>query len=445
MGMQAMMPRRATNDLWNWFNSKDRKPLIIRGARQTGKSTLVRLFAQNHKLDLIEINLEKNKINTIHNDNFDIDLLVAEIESLTHKKVHNNTLVFLDEVQTDAKMITRLRYFYEERPDVAVVCAGSLLEIALHQETVSFPVGRVSFYFLGPMTFTEYLSATGKEDWAQAIVQNEVKDFLHEPINEELKKFFYIGGMPKAISTYLDVKSFHEVREIQRDIIQTYISDFPKYGKRLNISRLETVFQKVPFYLGKKLIYQHIDREHRSSEIRKAVELLVLANIVLPVYHAESSGIPLRSTIDHSIAKYYLLDIGLLNCFHQFDWSDMNDMFEESFLTKGLLAEQFVAQHLAYRFSGKYPPELNYWLRDKTVQKAEIDFVIQRNKKIVPIEVKAQSGGRLKSIRIFAEEKKISEGIKLSKKWYDEENLRLNKKQILHLKNLPLYSVESIS
>ncbi|MDD4975350.1 MAG: AAA family ATPase [Bacteriovorax sp.] len=438
------MKRVYEYDLEEWYQTNDRKPLILRGARQVGKSTLVRLFAQNLGLDLIEINLEKKQFQSLKAEQFDIQDWVIEIESIAKKKVHQKTLIFIDEIQAQVKALAMLRYFYEERPEIAVISAGSLLEIALHNEEVSFPVGRVSFMWIGPMTFGEYLMAQGSNDLYQRILENNLLDFHHQMLLDELKKYYFIGGMPKSIKTYIETKSFIEVRAIQEEILQTYQEDFPKYGKRINTDRLSSVFKQLAFHLGKKLIYQHLDRESKSIEVKKCIELFIKANIIVPVYHSDANGIPLRSQVDTNVFKIYFLDIGLVNCLHEFSWDGFNKIFDETFSTKGFLAEQFVAQHLAYHLNRKALPELMYWLRDKNINKAEIDFLTSARGEIFPIEVKSQSGGKLKSLKVFAEEKNCLKSFKLSKNWFDKETLKISEGRSLEVDSWPLYSIEGL-
>lgn len=438
------MKRVYENDLEKWYHGHDRKPLILRGARQVGKSTLVRLFAERIGADLIEINLEKRSFKSLLTEHFDIHDWIIEIESIARKKIQNKTIIFIDEIQVQIKALAMLRYFYEERPDIAVISAGSLLEIALHNEEVNFPVGRVSFMWIGPMTFGEFLMAQGHDDLYQRILSNELLELHHQMLLDELKKYYFIGGMPKAIKTFLETKSLIEVRNIQNEIIQTYQEDFSKYGKRINTDRLTSVFKKLPFHLGVKLIYQHLDRESKSSEIKKCIELFIRANILIPTYHTDGNTLPLKSQMDMNVFKIYFLDIGLVNCLHEFSWDGFNKVFDDVFSTKGFLAEQFVAQHMAYQINKTTAPELMYWLRDKDSSKAEIDFLVSAHDTILPIEVKSQSGGKLKSLKVFAEVKSHSLAYKLSKNWFDQELIKISNEKVLKVESWPLYAIESL-
>lgn len=435
------MKRLKIDALKKWYQEKNRKPLILRGARQVGKSTLVRMFAKENNLELIEINLEKNRFRSLDGD-FNITSWKQEIEMISSKKIGENSLIFLDEIQATPLAISRLRYFFEESPECAVICAGSLLEIVLHQEEISFPVGRVSFLWLSPMTFTEYLNAIGENQLAQNILDNKIPRFAHERLIEEAKKYFFIGGMPRAVKTYVETKSFVEVRKIQEEILTAYSIDFPKYEKRAKVDRLNNLFQKIPFYLGKKIIYQHIDQALRGSDIKKVIELFLRAGIVTPCYHTNASGIPLRAGVDQSVFKIYFLDIGLINCAHQIKWDELNTLFEKSFLSKGFLAEQFIAQHLSYYYNTYGNPEALFWLKDKKIEKAEIDFLITVDSRILPIEVKAGKGGRLKSMEVFCKEKSIKKGVKFSAEFFNSDSIRIKNELICDVDNWPYYAIE---
>jgi predicted AAA+ superfamily ATPase len=406
--------RIAQEHLKQWFYKKNRQPLIVRGARQVGKSTLIRLFAQEEKLQLIEINLEKTKLNSLMEDDFKIQSLLDEIQLKTKKIIDEKSVIFFDEIQESPKLLKYLRYFYEERPKLAVISAGSLLEIALKNEEFSFPVGRVEFYHLGPMNFTEFLWATNNHLLNEKLEQLDFSPTVVTLAKTQLRNFYYVGGMPRAIKVFTEENSLIQVREVQNQIIQTYLADFPKYNKRINIERVEKVFFSAIHHLGKKIIYQKIDNDSTSREVRKALELLIDARVLLRCYHTESNSVPLAGDIDIGIMKIYFLDVGLVNAMMKLDLDVIDSEMKNNFNTKGMIAEQFVAQHLAYFAPPSFAPELFYWLRDKGSQKGEIDFIIQKNDKIIPIEVKAASAGHLKSLFYFSKEKKKTVGVKIS-------------------------------
>ncbi len=437
------MERHANDHLLAWFQKNDRRPLIIRGARQVGKSTLVKLFAQKNGLDLLEINLEKSRLASVEHGDFDIQVLIDEIQIKTKKSITKTSLIFLDEIQESPRLLKYLRYFYEERPDIAVIAAGSLLEISLKKEDFSFPVGRVEFYHLGPMVFSEFLIATGNHFLLSKIQNKEFSAAVAHEARRQLLLFYYIGGMPKAIHTFINEKSIVRVRDIQEQILQAYIADFPKYNSRIDVNRVEKVFYSVINQIGNKIIYQKLDEGRNSRDIKKALELLVEARVILKCNHSSGNSIPLRGEMDDSIFKIYFLDVGLVNAIMKVDF----ESFTREMNTKGVVAEQFVAQHLAYLNNHTRGPELYYWLRDKGSQKGEIDFLMERGEQIIPIEVKASSAGHLKSLYYFAKEKNKKEAIKISLKDYSNEkssHVIFNERVEIELENLPLYAIENL-
>lgn len=441
------MKRMAEKDLLTWFHKKNRMPLIVRGARQVGKSTLVKLFCENNKIDLIEINFERTKLSSLTEQDFNVQQILDEIQLKTKKRITKNCILFLDEIQESPKFLKSLRYFYEEIPELAIIAAGSLLEIALKSENFSFPVGRVEFYHLGPMSFTEFLLATGNDLLAEKLETLDFSPHVHTLFKEELRKFYYVGGMPKAVKTYVEEKSLIPVRDIQNQIIQTYIADFPKYNSRIQLERIERIFSACISQLGKKIIYQRFDPNSQSRDIRRILELLIDARVILPCTHTNANSTPLAGESDQSIQKIYFLDIGLVNAMMDLDFISIDNEFKNNFNTKGVLAEQFVAQHLAYCGNNSLPPLLYYWLRDKGSQKGEIDFIFQDSGNIYPIEVKATETGHLKSLFYFIMEKKQSVAFKISLSLFSNKKVEhqiKNEKVTAQLINIPQYAIEKI-
>lgn len=414
------MRRRAEQDLKTWFQKRDRLPLIIRGARQVGKSTLVRLFAESYGLDLLEVNLEKLRLNSVVQDKFVLAEVLDEIQLRLKKRITEKTLIFFDEIQESPLLLKYLRYFYEERPTLAVVAAGSLLEIALRAETFSFPVGRVEFYHLGPMSFSEFLQATGHEFLVEKLAALEVSPAVAAEAKRLLNLYYYIGGMPKAILTYLEEESVVPVREVQEQILQAYVADFPKYNARIKSERIEKVFFQLAQHIGEKVIYSKLDSDRSSREIKRAFELLVDARVITRCAHSAGNSVPLAGEADQGLFKAYFLDIGLLNAMLRLDLAAIDQEMQNNFNTKGKLAEQFVAQHLAYLGNERRGPELYYWLRDKGVQKGEIDFLIQTGAQVIPVEVKARGLGHMKSLFYFCAEKKKHSAVKVSLDGYSQ-------------------------
>ena len=433
------MRRKALDDLALWLKSHERKPLILRGARQVGKTTLVRLFSKAHNLDLIEINLETQKLNSASLDkDFEIQSLLDEIQFKKKKKIHEKSLIFFDEIQNSPTLLKVLRYFYEQRPEIKVIATGSLLEIALSEKNFSFPVGRVEFYHLTPMTFQEFLWATDQDLLDEKLISFDFSPELHSSALKALKDYYYVGGMPASVKRFSETKSFLEIRKIQEEILQAYELDFPKYQPRLNVERISRVFHNMALSVGKKVIYSKIDSESQTREIKKCVNLLMQARVILPCFHSEANTSPLLGESDPKIFKTYFLDIGLLNALLKLDFETIDNEFSHDFNTKGFLAEQYVAQHLSLFEKASSPPSLIYHLRDKGSQKAEVDFLIEHKNKIFPLEVKSTSSGHLKSLKYFVESKKSDLCIRTCLQPFSVKN---NFVQNTKLITLPLYAI----
>lgn len=443
------MKRFAEEDLKNWFQSKKRMPLILRGARQVGKSTLVRLFCENNKLDLIEFNLERTQLRSISSEREEVSLdeILDEVQLLSKKNIGKKSLIFFDEIQEQPRLLKLLRYFYEEHPEIAVIAAGSLLEIALNSEEFSFPVGRVELYHLGPMTFTEYLWAIGEQKLSEKIAALQFTPAVVAKAKKELRNYYYVGGMPLAVKTYQEEKSLIGVRKIQEQILQTFQADFPKYNRRIRVDRIQRIFSACVLQLGKKTIFQKLDTQSSSRDNRRVVDLLIDSRLLIPCIHSDANSVPLAGEADPEISKHYFLDVGLVNCLLQLDLDVIDEEMKSNFNNKGSVAEQFVAQHLAQVRGPSLAPELYYWLRDKGSQKSEIDFLLQKESSIYPVEVKATTAGHMKSLFYFAQNKKSKMAFKVSLDEY-------SKKQVTHmidgksvdfeLINLPHYAIEYI-
>jgi hypothetical protein len=445
------MKRTAGKYLNLWFQRKKRKPLVLRGARQVGKSTLIRQFAKLQGLTLLEINLEKQKLSSLQEEGIRMANLLQEIEIICNQPLTANSLIFFDEIQEQPKLLSVLRYFYEDYPQLAVIAAGSLLEFALSQEIYSVPVGRIEYYFLGPMKFSEFLEAL-EERVLLEYLQKTPKSFIeaaHARLVARYKEYLFVGGMPEAVETYVRTSSPLEVRRVQRSILQTYEDDFIKYAKHSQIERLRRVFNFVPGHLGQKVKFSEIDREEKSRDMKAALNLLIQARIVLPVYHTNASGLPLKAQADDSVLKLYFLDVGLTNCLQGTEWRALTSLSQVDMTNKGATAEQFIAQHLFYKDDGFESPELFYWLRDKKRQNAEVDFVVSKGARIIPIEVKAEVSGRLKSLLVFMAEKQQPTAVKMDLNHLQSELVEKSiqtspEPVVFELLTIPLYLVERL-
>lgn len=433
------MERIALKSLTTWLKSDYRKPLILRGARQVGKSTLVKIFSEKEKLDLIEFNFELDKLDSIVKEDFKLQSLIDEIQLKKQKIINKDTLIFFDEIQESPKLLKLLRYFYEELPELRIIAAGSLLEIALKSENFSFPVGRVEFYHLGPMNFQEFLWATDQHFLDQKLSNFEFSEEVHKAGVRALKDYYYVGGMPEAVKVFAQTKSLIQMRSIQNQIIQTYQADFPKYNRRINVQRISRVFNALASVAGEKVIYSKLDNESSSRDIKRIVELLVDSRVILPCHHSDGNRVPLQGESDSKIFKTYFLDIGLLNSLLRLDVESIDEQFKRKFSTKGMIAEQYVAQHLNFFLDPSLSPCLHYHLKDKGSQKAEIDFLVESSDDVFPIEVKASAKGHLKSLKYFCSAKRSKIGIKVS---LDEFSIDDNFTENSKLVSIPLYAIE---
>ncbi len=449
------MDRYALLDLQKWYESAESKPLVIRGARQVGKSTLVRIFCQNHGLDLLEVNLEKIKIQEFNNEkNFSIKKVLTEIELITGKKISEKTILFLDEAQEQPIAFNRLRYFYEDAPQLRVIAAGSLLDVILNQENFSMPVGRIEYYYLGPMSFREFLMAKGEELLLNQInsLKNDfsVLQLVHERAIELLKEYYFVGGMPEVLKKYIETNDMDIVRKTQLDLIQTYRDDIPKYTKAKQELRVNEVFNFVPRHLGEAKVKFSEIAATNSLQVKDAIDLLHRSQIIIKVLHTSASGLPLVSCSDPSVMKLFFLDVGLSNAILDIQWVNLFQIQDHELLTKGSMAEQFIAQHLN-QIQPSFKHELFYWLRGGKQGAAEVDFVINLKGQIIPIEVKAATTGKMKSLWQFLAEKNSKLAIKFDLK-HRETYINLIKQNVslgnevkevnAKLIALPLYAVE---
>jgi len=416
LNLGGCMKRVAEQHLKNWLENEQRKPLVIRGARQAGKSTLVRQFAEKNKLILNEINLEQHlELNNIFKT-LDTSLISKELEGLLGRKINRpDAILFLDEIQATPYALQALRYFYEELPELPVVAAGSLLEFVLSKHNFSMPVGRIEYVHLGPMTFEEYLSEIDPS-LLRHIVDFDFSEDIPRTVQKKLldrqREYLMVGGMPEAILNYLRSGQFADMIPVHRSIIATYLDDFSKYATEKALLRLQKVFNFIPRSVGKKIKYSNISRDEAAREIRSAIELLSKARVISPVFHSHCSGLPLQAEIDEFTYKALFLDIGLMNRICGLDWLAISNLDDRQLVNEGAMAEQFIGQHLLYHRGLSDPPQLCYWLRHQKSANAEVDYVISQGNLITPVEVKAGKSGTLKSLLQFVYSKNAGLGVR---------------------------------
>lgn len=398
--------RSAQLQLAEWLDAARRKPLVIRGARQVGKSTVVRQLAAARGMPLLEVNLEQHRrLDTVF-ATLNVKSILLELEAVGRATPTPGTLLFLDEIQATPSALAALRYLYEARPDLPVIAAGSLLEFVLQTADFSMPVGRIEYLHLGPLTFREFLHAVGEADLVEFGARwnpnDPWADAAHQRLAARLREFLLVGGMPEAVAVHAEGHGMDAVRRVQRSIVSTYRDDFAKYSSTsASLLRLQAVFDFVPTALGQKIKYVNISREQKSRELRSALELLALARVVWPVNHSDSSGVPLGAQIDPHVYKCLFLDVGLASHMTGVDLSTLGKWNLRQLVHEGGLAEQFVGQHLLFRKDGLEVPTLHYWLREGRSTNAEVDFVIEHGRSVVPVEVKAGTTGGLRSLQQF--------------------------------------------
>lgn len=417
-----MLARREINDLRTWAVQLERKPLVIRGARQVGKSTLVRQLAQITGLSLVELNFERNPELREAFISKEPAGILATIQLLTGHSVRaNKTLLFLDEIQAAPEALAALRYFYEEMPRLHVIAAGSLLEFTLAEAKFSMPVGRVEYMYLGPLQFEDFLIAMQEPALASWLQRISLADLhgtpairaVHDRCMELLRQYFVVGGLPEAVATFAANRDFTTVGRVHQSIVATYRDDFGKYSHGALKDRVQIVFDKLPSLVGKKFKYSHVSHEHRAAELAAALRQLCMARVAYKVHHTSSNGVPLGAEVDERNFKMLYMDVGLMCSALRLSLLDLRRE-DLSLVNDGAIAEQFVGQHLLYSCAWYETPNLHYWMREAKSASAEVDYVVSQGQQIVPVEIKAGKTGRLKSLQRFLLEKQRSFGLRLN-------------------------------
>ena len=394
------MKRLAEKQILEWKDSQRRKPLIIRGARQVGKTWLVENFLAKQFDSFVKIDLEKRRdVHTHFEGNLDPKTILTYLELEVGRIIPGKTLLFFDEIQACPRTIMALRYFYEQMPELHVIAAGSLLEFAFGE--ISIPVGRVQYLHMHPMTFYEYLFAMGKEQMAEYILKSPVNvaEEIQKKILNELRSYFFIGGMPECVKTYRDSGSMVETFGVQSEILDSYRDDFSKYKPHIDTTCLDAVFLNVAKSIGEQLKYTRLNDGHSGQMNQKAFNLLAKAKVIHKIPACDPSGLPLGATANLKKFKSTMLDIGLLQRICQIP-AEL-ELKQENLLAmyRGKLAEQFVAQEMLAKNSS----ELFYWARDVRGSSAEVDYLAIRQGNIYPVEVKSGAGGSLKSLHLMLE------------------------------------------
>ncbi len=414
------MFRAVENDLIAWKNEYHRKPLLIRGARQVGKSYVVEKFGQTHFPHLLKINFELEPRYQACFNSLDPTKIINSLEILSQQDIiAGETLLFLDEIQQCPKALVALRYFKELMPELHVIGAGSFLEFTLNDEHLQQPVGRVQSLYMKPCSFREYLLATGHQrliDYLGGIRLNEtIEPPIHELLLEKCREYFILGGMPEVIDFHITTNKFYGCEKLQATLLEYYKRDFSKYGAKVNVKVLEKIFTKAPRVIAKHFKYVDIDPDIQARDQKPALEALIKAGILYPVYQTSGNGLPFSAEKNEKKFKLLFLDIGLAK---HATGLDTETLFSEKLilLNQGALAEQFVGQELLAYAENYQQAELYHWIRDKRGSQAEVDYLINVGPSIYPVEVKSGATGRMKSLQLFLDEKKLSLGIRISQK-----------------------------
>ncbi len=427
------MKRDIITYLLKWKNSPNRKPLILEGARQVGKTWSVKKFANDHYTDLAYINFEEEKtLRSLFQQDFDTERLLRVIRTSTGSPCNpGKTLIFLDEIQEAEGGLTALKYFCERQHDQHIIVAGSLLGIELHRGS-SFPVGKVNWLKMYPMTFNEYLMAMNQQSLVEAIENKDWQliEMFHEKLIDWIKNYFIVGGMPECVARFANGGVLAEVRKIQNEILADYERDFSKHAPVELVPRIEQVWHSLPRQLARennKFLFGLVKEGARAREYELALKWLQDSGLIYQIFNVTAPRLPLKSYSDNKAFKVYMHDVGLLGALSELDPKTVLDGSKIFVEFKGALTEQYVLQELQL----KYNPY--YWSKPKSTQ--EVDFLLQIGSDIVPIEAKAQENLQAKSLTTFMQQQSIFHAYKASAKPYKENP---------NITNLPLYAISTI-
>jgi len=430
------MYRAMMEQLYIWKQNENRKPLIIRGARQVGKTWLMKEFGQEAYKKTVYINFDNNRqMEELFAADLNIERIITGLELYDgHKIDSSNTLLIFDEIQEVPRALTSLKYFNENAPEYQIICAGSLLGVALHPGT-SFPVGKVEFLDLYPLSFNEFIRGMGKERFADLMESGDFRmiNTFRQEYENLLKYYYFVGGMPEVVLKFSENKDFNEVRRIQQGILAAYEQDFSKHAPNEAVPRIRRIWNSIPSQLtkeNKKFVYGLVKEGSRAKDYEMAMLWLLDCGLIHKVHRVTKPGLPLKAYEDLKAFKLFVLDVGLLSCMVRMNEAvllDGNDLFKEF---KGALTEQYVLQQMKTLKN----METYYWTNDRA--SAEIDFLISTGMQIIPVEVKAETNLKAKSLKIYWEKFQPAFAIRTSMSQYKREDWLLN---------LPLWAVETIS
>lgn len=411
--------RKAMSYLKTWINTSGRKPVVMRGARQVGKTWMVRELARLSGKELIELNFEKKPSwRDLFTSNDPKEILLNLESELNRTILPENSLLFLDEIQATPELLAKLRWFYEEMPELAVVAAGSLLEFALAEHEFSMPVGRISYLHVEPLSFEEFLIAQGQTKLCEFLVSwqwaTSIPSSIHEKLMGYVKEYMLIGGMPEAVASWQSEHSLVLIEQIHHNLLATYRDDFAKYAKKIPTERLEEILTTIPKLLGEKFVFSRANKAVPTESLKKALQLLCMARVCHKTYATQGNGIPLGAEIKDNFCKIIFLDVGLASSLLDIKLHQLKQLDAVSLVNQGGISEQIVGQLLRTIEPEYKEPHLYYWLREQKNSNAEVDYLIQHNGKIIPIEVKSGSTGSLKSLHQFMHAKRLLRAMRIN-------------------------------
>ena len=446
------MIRSAARELDQWLKSPSRKPMVLRGARQVGKTWLVRDLAKRHGLQLIELNLERfpDLVDLFSENRPEAVLLNLEAE-LSAPVNRQSAILFLDEIQAAPELFSKLRWFREDMPDLPVIAAGSLLDFALHKYQFSMPVGRVSYFYLEPMSFFEFLQASGHGALYRKLSSVSLASGLATSLHEKCLKLFQtyclMGGMPEVVQAWINTGNPGECIKIQHDLLATFRDDFHKYGEGMEAAALDKIMLSVARQLGNKFVYSRVDPSSKAGPIKKAFHLLCRAKVCSKVAHSTGNGLPLGAESNEKFFKALMVDIGLISAQLGISSTRRREAEALVFSNKGGLAEQFVGQQLRAIKSPLVDASLFYWQRTGGRQ-GEIDYLLQHGNRVVPVEVKSGPAGSMKSLHQFMAEKGLDFAVRCNFNLPSIENIKLKttlgKPVSYRLLSIPVYLTQCL-